>query len=235
MAALVGAEAKNVRFTSGASESIRLALRIAVERNGGQKLRIAATRIEHDAVLENLTALVDQGEAEVRWIGVDECARIDLADMDDALVGGVDLAVMMAANNEVGTVYPIEAIVRSAHAAGAEILVDATQAAGRERIAATEWGIDYLVFNAHKIYGPKGVGALITDHAHWTFARRNGPERTIQTGIGPVPVQRAKVRDRGGNAGDGSGEGADRITFTSAILPKCKRPVTEGLRSASVG
>ncbi len=51
----------------------------------------------------------------------------------------------------------------------------------------------------------------------------HGPERTIQTGIGPVPVQRAKVRDRGGNAGDGSGEGADRITFTSAILPKWAR------------
>ncbi|MCW7545171.1 cysteine desulfurase [Aurantimonas litoralis] len=172
VAALVGAESRNVRFTSGASESIRLALRIALERNDGKKLRIASTRIEHDAVIENLTALVDQGKAEVRWIGVDGCARVDLSEMNDVLDGGIDLAVMMAANNEVGTVYPIEAIVRSAHAAGAEILVDATQAAGRERIAATEWGIDYLVFNAHKIYGPKGVGALITDHAHWTFARR---------------------------------------------------------------
>ena len=89
---------------------------------------------------------------------------------------GVNLVCVMAANNEVGTIYPIEEVVELANKAGARTLVDATQAVGKFSIQAQAWGITYLTVSAHKIYGPKGVGALITS-----------PGVDVRPSNGPVP------------------------------------------------
>ena len=105
------------------------------------------------------------GRANVRWIEVDGRGRVSLSDLEAVLGLGVDLLCFMAANNEVGNVYPICEAAKRATRSGTEILVDATQAAGRVDIQAHRWGIDYVVLSAHKLYGPKGVGALVAPDA----------------------------------------------------------------------
>ena len=172
VAALLKAPAEHVRFTSGATEAIRIALGIARANSNRTKLRVAVTRVEHSAVLESLASLEQDGLADLRWIDVDTAARVSLGDVQRALAPGVDLLCLMAANNEVGTLYPIREAAILAHEAGAAILVDATQALGRVPLHAEQWDLDYLVISAHKLYGPKGVGALIGPQARSPIANR---------------------------------------------------------------
>jgi cysteine desulfurase len=160
VAALVGAEPDDVYFTSGSSEAIRLALAHASQRHR-TPLRIGLSVVEHKAVRDAVAAHVRHFGAVVRWIDVDENARLLTESLAHALEQGVDLVCSMAANNEVGTVYPIQDIAARVHAADAVLLVDATQAAGHIELCVADWNIDYLVFNAHKIYGPKGIGAVV--------------------------------------------------------------------------
>lgn len=166
VAALVGADPDDVRFTSGSTEAIRLALAHSVASSRGKRLRVAVSRVEHTAVLDAVTIAVKSGAAEMTWIDVDSHARLVHDSLDSALGRGVDLVCLMAANNEVGTVYPIEQVAAGVHAHGAAILVDATQAAGRLRLSVRDSGIDYLVLSSHKMYGPKGIGALIAHGKH---------------------------------------------------------------------
>ncbi|MCI0575503.1 MAG: cysteine desulfurase [Chloroflexi bacterium] len=161
VAKLLNADPKGVHFTSGSSESIRLALAHAVSKRRQRPLRVALTLVEHSAVLNAVVNHERAGEAIVRWLPVDRQARLNMEALKAACADGIDLVCVMAANNEVGTLYPIEDVARIATQAGAQTLVDATQAVGRLPIQATAWGITYLTVSAHKIYGPKGVGALI--------------------------------------------------------------------------
>lgn len=121
-------------------------------------------------MLDPLRALEQEGRATLRWIDVDGAGRVSLDDLARVVTDGVDLVCLMAANNEVGTVYPVTEAAALAAAGGAEILVDATPAVGRIPIAAEEGGIDYLVLSAHKLYGPKGAGALVGPSARTPFA-----------------------------------------------------------------
>ena len=170
VAKLVGAAPEHVRFTSGATEALRLALQIAVRKMEGRALHVAASRAEHRAVLDALQVLQAEGRARVTWLSVDAKGRVSLDEVAQVLQQGVDLLCLMAANNEVGTIYPVEAAASLAHDAGSDILVDATQAAGRVPLAAEARDIDYLVLSAHKIYGPKGVGALVGRDAVGSWA-----------------------------------------------------------------
>lgn len=158
VAALVNAEADDVRFTGGASEALRLALAFAAAKVTGP-LRIAASRIEHPALL---AAIADLGaRAEIRWIEPNTTGIVTIEAVARALDTPVDLVCLMAVNNEVGTIQPVREAAALAADAGAAILVDASQAAGRIPVDVQDWGTDYVVLSAHKIYGPKGVGALI--------------------------------------------------------------------------
>jgi cysteine desulfurase len=159
---LAGGEADHVRFTSGASEALRLALAYAVERVGGRKLRIAASRIEHPALIDALEKGERAGAMDVTWLPVNDQARVSVAVVSKALDRELDLLCLMAANNEVGTIQPIAAVAELATRSGTDLLVDATQAAGKIPLRAAAWGVEYLVLSAHKIYGPKGVGALVS-------------------------------------------------------------------------
>jgi cysteine desulfurase len=121
---------------------------------------VISTPVEHRSVLQALEELRKSEAAEILYLSVDGAGRIDPADLHRHLIRGADLVCIMAANNEVGTVYPVEQIAAMAGDAKALLLVDATQAAGRMPLHAKDWGVDYLIFSGHKIYGPKGTGCL---------------------------------------------------------------------------
>lgn len=162
VAQLVNCEDSDVHFTSGSTEAIRLAIAHAVGVADGRPLRIGLSRVEHPAVLDTAARAERLGLARLIWIDVDADAQLDMVSLRGALENGIDLLCVMAANNEVGTIYPLSEIFGLAEAGGALMLVDATQAAGRVPINLAETPVEYLILSSHKIYGPKGVGALIS-------------------------------------------------------------------------
>lgn len=164
VAALAGTHPESVNFTSGSSESIRLAIEHEVLVSSKLPLRVVTTAVEHRAVFDALAPFEARGDVVVRQVAVDHRGRLDLEALEDACRHGSDLVCVMAANNEVGVIYPIERVGQIADRFGARSLVDATQAAGHVPIEADAWNITYLTLTAHKMYGPKGVGALIAPY-----------------------------------------------------------------------
>lgn len=200
VAALVGADPDTVNFTSGSTESIRLAIRHEVSVSNKLPLRVVATAVEHRAVFDALAAHEARGEVAVRLAPVDRCGRLDLEALEHACREGADLVCAMAANNEVGVIYPVEQVGQIAARFGVRSLVDATQAAGHILIKANEWNITYLTLSAHKIYGPKGVGALIAPRG---FGARSSHGRVPGAGEGTPNVpgiaglgEACRLRDR---------------------------------------
>src|SRR6185295_17022956 len=126
VATLVGAEAEDVHFTSGATQSVRLALAhsLKLRTDHRAQLRVIASTVEHRAVLDALKLGERMGDLTVRWIDVDRKGRLNMETLARSVEAGVDLICLMAANNEVGTLYPIERIAQIASAIGASILVD---------------------------------------------------------------------------------------------------------------
>ena len=161
VANLVGGEADGVNFTSGATEAISLAVAHAVATIKSRPVRVALSTVEHRAVLDAVSLYQETEDLEVHEIPVDRYARLDIAALERVCNNGIDLVCVMAANNEVGTIYPIREIAELANRSGALTLIDATQAAGRITMEVYQWRLAYLVLSAHKIYGPKGVGALV--------------------------------------------------------------------------
>ncbi len=164
VAALLGSLPDDVIFTSGATESISLALQGFVAarlRRTKRPPRIALTAVEHSAVLETVKALTAAGRASSVVLPVDRSARLDLDELARVVRSGVDLLCVMGANNEVGTVYPLVEIGRIAEASGTLFLCDATQAAGKVQLSIDSSAISFTAISAHKMYGPMGVGALI--------------------------------------------------------------------------
>lgn len=162
VAQLVTCDEEDIHFTSGSTEAIRLAISHAVGTATALPLRIGASRVEHPAILDTVTRAQDLGLATLISIDVDAQGRLDMTSLRRALDHGIDLLCVMAANNEVGTIYPLSEIFALADAVGARMLVDATQAVGRVVINLDDTPVEYLILSSHKIYGPKGVGALIS-------------------------------------------------------------------------
>jgi cysteine desulfurase len=187
---LVGAPASDVVFTSGATESINLAIKgYAAGAFQGRRLRIVVSPTEHSAVLETCRALASKGDAEVEVLHVDSFGRVSLEEIEVACGGGADLLCVMAANNEVGTLAPVADIAHVAARYGTAFLCDATQAAGRVPIDVARDGITFLALSAHKIHGPKGVGALITPAGQLLSPLIHGGEqqRRLRAGTLNVP------------------------------------------------
>ena len=183
-----------VVFTSGGTESDNLALKgIHWSRTAvlGGRPRLVSSAIEHHAVLDPLDWLQDGDEAEVRLLGVDSTGRIDLDELR-ALVSGVptSLISVMWANNEVGTLQPIEEVVAIAAEHGIPVHTDAVQALGAVPLDFAASGVDAMTVTGHKVGGPYGVGALVVrrELGVTPLSHGGGQERDIRSGTLDAPA-----------------------------------------------
>lgn len=166
VARLIGADPKEVIFTSGATESDNLAIKGVFEMYASKGNHIVTCVTEHKAVLDTCKHLEKEG-AEITYLPVDAEGMIDLKQLEAAMKPTTILVAIMYANNEVGTIHPIKEISAIAKKHGALFFTDATQAVGKIPVDVNKDGIDLLAMTAHKMYGPKGIGAL--------YVRRRSP------------------------------------------------------------
>jgi cysteine desulfurase len=167
VAALIGAPAESIIFTSGGSESnntvFQTMRRIASAPNGAAlttgRSGIITTDIEHPCVLNSASYLKSLG-MNVTFLPVDEYGKVKMDAYKAALSDKTLFVSVMLANNEIGTIQDVKEIARLAKEAGAWVHTDATQGVGKIPVNVDELGVDYLTMSAHKIYGPKGIGAL---------------------------------------------------------------------------
>ncbi|MDR2193778.1 MAG: cysteine desulfurase [Treponema sp.] len=165
VAALIGAEAREIVFTSGGSESnntVFQTMRYLAERGaaeGSMRNEIITTAIEHPCVLNSAKFQQELGFT-VTFLPVDTYGKIRIDALKAALNDKTLLVSVMTANNEIGTIQDIRTITALTKAAGAFMHTDAVQAVGKIPVNVKDWGVDYLTISAHKIYGPKGIGAL---------------------------------------------------------------------------
>ncbi|MBK7836805.1 MAG: cysteine desulfurase [Candidatus Obscuribacter sp.] len=158
---LIGASRAKVVFTSGATEALNIVLQNFALKNGSSTKKIAVSTVEHSAVLNTVQLLSRHGQLEVRYLPVDSQGRLDMGTLENTVKDGVDLVCVMAANNEIGNIYPIAQVSKICASYNTPILCDASQAAGRTHVEFDDWDLTYLVLSAHKMYGPKGIGALV--------------------------------------------------------------------------
>ena len=232
VADLVNVLPEEIIFTSGGSESNNTVFNTMI--NLGKKLGknlIVTTEIEHPCVLEASKRLADFG-MEVVYLPVDEYGLVKEDEYKAALERNPLLVSVMTANNEIGTVQDIKKLAKLAHEKGALFHTDAVQAAGKIPVDLKDWGVDYATFSGHKIYGPKGVGALF-----------------VKTGCKIEPLIRGGHQEKGYRAGTYNapsiaayGKAAELakadiehyMTFTRSLREKLKNGLLEKIPNIKI-
>ena len=236
VARLLNCRANEVVFTSGGTEADNLAVlggvRAARARNGGRK-HVVTSQIEHHAVLEACQALQKE-DVEVTYLRVGSDGVVDPDDVRRALRPETVLVTVMYANNEIGTIQPIAEIAALARAHGALMHTDAVQAAGKIPLDVKALGVDLLTISGHKMYGPKGVGALyarrptrlepLSYGGHHERDRRPGTENVA----GIVGLGRAVELTRRSLAAESARLAALRDRLERGILERVEEAAVNG-------
>lgn len=185
VAKLINCDSNEVYFTSCGSESDNTALKGYAYKNRNKGNHIITSKIEHPAILESCKNLEEKG-FEISYINVDENGRIDLTELENAIKPNTILISIMFANNEIGTIQPMEEIARIAQEYGIVFHTDAVQAVGNVKIDVKNMNIDMLSMSGHKINAPKGIGVLYVkdgieferyiDGGHQERSKRSGTE-----------------------------------------------------------
>jgi len=238
--ALIGADASEIVFTAGGTESDNLAIRGAAEaiEPSGRK-HLVASAIEHEAVLNTLKALARRGWR-VTLIPVDASGVVSIDRAREAITADTALVSVMHANNEIGTIQPIAEIAAVAHERGALFHTDAVQSAGKIPLDVGALGVDMLTIAGHKFYGPKGTGALWMKRGVRLVSPVTGgkQERSRRAGTENVPalvglgvaaeVARQKM------AGEASRLAALRDRLEAGVLAKVSNTERNGAASPRV-
>ncbi len=194
VADFIGASADEVIFVGSGSEANNTVLSILTCPGRGcgcppgSETQVLTTTIEHPCIMESAACLQERG-VRVRFVGVDAYGKVDLDQYREALRQGAQLVSVMMANNEIGTLQDIKLLAALAHEHGALFHTDAVQAVGKVPVNVADLGVDFLTISGHKIYGPKGIGALYVRRGapfcslirggHQEKGRRAGTENTL--------------------------------------------------------
>lgn len=192
VAAVIGASSKEIVFTSGATESDNVALKGAIEMYTSRGNHIVTMQTEHKAVLDTCKYLERSGRAEVTYLEPQKDGKVNLDDLRAAITDKTVLVAIMAANNEIGVVQPMAEIGAICREKNVLFFTDGAQAVGKVPIDVNAMNIDILAISGHKLYGPKGIGALYVRRRKprvrlAPLVHGGGHERGMRSGTLDVP------------------------------------------------
>jgi cysteine desulfurase len=230
VAALIGAGSKDIVFTSGATEANNLAIKGTAQTGPNERDHLVTVVTEHKAVLDPIARIETDAGWHVTVVPVSRDGLVEVNAVADAITERTLLVSVMAANNEIGVLQPIRAIADAAHAKGAWIHTDAVQAVGKVPFDVEALDVDFASLSAHKVYGPKGVGALYVRRKRVAIEAEidgGGHERRMRSGTLNVP----------GIVGFGKAADIARTEMASESkrVARLRDRLLEGLRSKTDG
>ncbi|KJE95565.1 cysteine desulfurylase [Capsaspora owczarzaki ATCC 30864] len=191
VASLIGADSKEIIFTSGATESNNIAIKGIARFQKSKKKHVITSQTEHKCVLDSCRVLQDEG-FDVTYLRVQKNGLIDLKELEAAIRPDTVLVSIMAVNNEIGVIQPLAEIGNLCRSRGVLFHTDAAQAAGKIQLDVNAMKIDALSISGHKIYGPKGIGALYIRRKPRVrleaIQSGGGQERNMRSGTVPAPL-----------------------------------------------
>jgi len=224
IAKLIGADAKEIIFTSGATESNNMSVKGVARFYGKTKRHIITTRTEHKCVLDSCRHLQEEG-FDVTYLPVQSNGLIDIADLEKAIRPDTGLVSIMTVNNEIGVIQPMEEIGKLCRKNKIFFHTDAAQAVGKIPVDVNKWNVDLMSISGHKIYGPKGIGACYVRRRPKVrldpIITGGGQERGLRSGtLAPALVV---------GMGAAAEVAAQDFEFDSAHIKKLSKKLTDGL------